>query len=290
MRRLPGRFSVCSPYRLTSRPAFKLVEVILIIAIITILFMLLLPALQKTSGHNQMQIMCKNQLRQLALASQNHHDVNGQYAPGTVAGSANEPNERLSCFAELLPYVERPNVYKSLDRRKSWQAPSNEDAVNKTIKAFLCPSDPLCNRQSPNHTSYVGIAGAGMDAASLLITDARCGIFGYDRTVRLEDVKDGTANTLLFLETRRDNGPWAAGGSATVRGIDTDDDPPVGPDCAFGLHVGRRRGFVGRHKTSAMAAMADSSVRNIGDGTSAEVLAALATIAGSDSDGLRIDW
>ncbi len=290
MRSLPGKSTNSSTYGLSSRPAFKLAELILIIAIIAVVFMILLPALSKTSGHDQMQIMCKNNMHQLALASQGYHDINGQYPPGTVTGSAKEPNERLSCLTELLPYVEQANVYNSLDRRNAWQAPSNKDAVSKPIKAFLCASDPRSGKGPANHTDYVGIAGVGVDAASLPITNPLCGIFGYDRTVRIEDVKDGTANTLLFLETRRDTGPWAAGGTATVRGIDSADEPPIGQDCAFGLHFDEKRWFVSRRRTSAMAATADGSVRAIGDGTSAEVLAALATIAGGDNNGLRIDW
>ncbi len=280
-----GSSPICS-----ARRGFNVVELLLVVAILALLIMLLLPFMAKVSDQNYTVTFCMNSMKQLAMATENYHTVNGHYPPGTVAGSARKPTDRLSCLTELLPYVEAQSVYMSLDRGRSWKAESNKDAVSRPMKVFLCPSYGGSGNEHANHTSYAGIAGAGSDAAYLPISDPRCGIFGYDRTVRVEDVKDGLANTLLFLETRRDTGPWAAGGPATVRGIEPDDEPLIGPGCAFGLHFGEKRWFVGRRKTSAMAAMADGSVHAIGSGTNAEVLAALATIAGSDNNGLWIDW
>jgi type II secretory pathway pseudopilin PulG len=279
-----------SDHQISNRSGLRPIDLIVVIALIVILFALLLPGLQKVRGENDMVLLCKSNLMQIAIATHTYQGPFRHYPPGTIAGSAKDPNERFSCLTELLPLLERYDLYKSLNLKQSWKAPDNKDAVSTPIKTFLCPSDPRGNKPSPNHTNFVGIAGAGADAASLPLRDARCGVFGYDRTVRVDDIKDGTANTLLFLETRRDAGPWAAGGPATVRGIDTEDEPPIGQNCAFGLHVGEKGWLVRRRKTSAMAAMADGSVRQVGDGTSAEVLAALATIAGADNEGLRIDW
>jgi type II secretory pathway pseudopilin PulG len=291
MTTLRGSYGMGACQGPSSRPAFKLVELILVVAIITVVIMLVLPLLQRTSDHDMNRMQCWHNLGQLALASHNYHVAFGHYPPGTVAGSAEEPKKRFSNLTELLPFVEHDQVYKCLDLKQPWQAPANKDGVSKIIKVFLCPADPgLFEKTIHNQSNYVGIAGAGVDAASLPITDARCGIFGYDRTVRVKDVEDGTANTLLILEMRRKTGAWAAGGPATVRGIDPEDDPPIGQDCAFGMHVDASRWVIGRRKTGAMAAMADGSIRRLWDGTSAEVLAALATIAGGDNDGLRIDW
>lgn len=65
------------------------------------------------------------------------------------------------------------------------------------------------------------------------------GVFGYDRTVGPADLTAGTSRTLLASETTRDNGPWTAGGRPTVRGIDPNDVPLLGPGRAFGgLHPG----------------------------------------------------
>jgi hypothetical protein len=222
---------------------------------------------------------CQNNLKQLALACHNYADTHDGALPPGTSGGGSAPEQRFGCFMELLPYIEQDNLYKSLDRAQSWQSAANREAVDKPVKTFCCPSaDP----ERPNHTSYVGIAGDGVDAATLPPNDVRRGFFGYARAVKLKDVSDGISSTLLFLETRRDTGPWAAGGAATVRGIDRDDDPLVGKGGAFGDHTGASRWNFGRVPTRATAAMGDGSVKVVPGSVSADVLAALATIAGGE--------
>ena len=96
----------------------------------------------------------------------------------------------------------------------------------------------------------------GRDAAELPRGDPLAGIFGYDRIVRREDLTAGATQTLLATETARDNGPWTAGGSPTVRGLDPTDAPYIGPGRPFGgmhphglniLRRQRRRLHDGRH-------------------------------------------
>jgi type II secretory pathway pseudopilin PulG len=277
-----------SRLRLSYRWGFTFIELLVIIAIIAVLIGLMLPAVRRVRGAAAIA-QCQNNLKHLALAchvyAPAHHD---RLPPGTLSASAHAPYERLSVFVELLPHVEQQDVYKRLDLKQPWEAPANKDAVSKTIKAFLCPSDERSGEGSPNHTNYVGIAGSGSDAASLPLKHPHSGIFGHDRTVTFADVKDGISNTLLFLETQRETGPWAAGGATTLRGVDEDDSPLIRQGGAFGFHVGTSRWNFGRVPVKANAAMVDGSVRTIPDKVEASVLAALATMAGGET--VTSDW
>jgi len=109
-------------------------------------------------------------------------------------------------------------------------------------------------------------------------------VFGYDRIVRLRDITDGPSNTILLLETVTDIGPWAAGGQATVRGLDPDRRPYLAPDGQFGLKH-RTDTFFRSNPVGSNIAFADGSVRWVLSSVSSETLEALATIAAGDTPG-----
>ena len=134
-------------------------------------------------------------------------------------------------------------------------------------------------------THYVGLVGVGTDAAELPLKHPRAGFFGYTRCLAPGDVTDGLSNTIIAIETAFENGPWAAGGFATVRGVDPDEAPHVGPGRPFGTTHNVQRPFLRTPPTMANAAMGDGATRRISDGISAATLQALATIAGRDQVG-----
>jgi hypothetical protein len=82
-----------------------------------------------------------------------------------------------------------------------------------------CPDDPGYHPQKSSWAlSYIGIAGLGADAPTLAAKHPRSGVFGYDRTTKLDDIIDGTSQTMMLIETTRNHGAWTAGGPSSVRG------------------------------------------------------------------------
>jgi hypothetical protein len=111
--------------------------------------------------------------------------------------------------------------------------------------------------------------------------DARAGVFGDDRHVTFDDVKDGLAQTFAVIETGNKNGPFAFHGPGTVRGLDPDQKPYIGQGGQFGgLHRGDSRW--GSAPLIANAAFLDASVRMLRETTQPHVMEALATIAGGE--------
>ncbi len=101
---------------------------------------------------------------------------------------------------------------------------------------------------------------------TLTAKSPRAGVFGYDRRTTFDEIEDGTSNTAVVMESEHQNGPWARGGVATVRALDTDAKPYTGPGREFGgTHFADSWYGFGRGKYIGFnALMADGSVRMIG--------------------------
>jgi prepilin-type N-terminal cleavage/methylation domain-containing protein len=143
-----------------SRFAFTLVELLAVIAIIGVLVGLLLPAVQ-SAREAARQSQCSNNLKQIGLAFQNHHDARGSLPTANVAtrsfdpwtDSTLGPNWAWGTF--ILPYIEQNEIFVKLNPNRVEPAPAGTNTlvavgasaslaplVQAGIDTYRCPSDP----------------------------------------------------------------------------------------------------------------------------------------------------
>jgi len=200
---------------MSRRTGFTLIELLVVIAIIAILIGLLLPAVQKVrEAANRGK--CLNNLKQLALAAHNYHDINEQFPGGDYLFSTpglSPPTQGYTVFVSLLPFLEQQNIFNVwnfTDPRLNGSTATSPAAL--PLSVLICPSDVITQNPYPAVKpggTFWGITSYGGNGGSQTYTTAASdGMFfavGPATTlglspVRIADVTDGLSNTLLFGE------------------------------------------------------------------------------------------
>ena len=133
---------------------FTLIELLVVIAIIAVLIALLLPAVQQAREAAR-RTQCKNNLKQLGLASANYESTYSRLPSGgkgidfAIGNMYGFPN---SFFTAALPYIDQAPVYNQLNLSLHYSNSvnsTNAAAASTKITAFLCPSNAL-TKADPN--------------------------------------------------------------------------------------------------------------------------------------------
>jgi prepilin-type N-terminal cleavage/methylation domain-containing protein len=150
-----------------TRSGFTLVELLVVIAIIGVLVALLLPAVQ-AAREAARRSQCGNQVRQIALAWQLHHDAQGFFPsagwgyrwtgdPDRGFGASQPGSWAYSC----LPFMEQGALHQ---KGKSASGPAKNDLLAEVAQTpvftFYCPSRRAA--QAYNNADSSGIIAENM--------------------------------------------------------------------------------------------------------------------------------
>jgi prepilin-type N-terminal cleavage/methylation domain-containing protein len=207
--------------RRLGKAGFTLVELLVVIAIIGVLVALLLPAVQ-AAREAARRSSCVNNLKNLSLATHNHHDILNRFPPGCANDKAPFGTHATgagwgsSWKVYLLPYIEQTALHSKwvFDGTSSgYTNANNMPLVNRmTLKIYRCPSSPLPDFYAASHnagsiqmlTSYTGIAGSNLPG-----TTFGSGTHGFtggtgplfaNSTASMASLTDGTSNTFMIGE------------------------------------------------------------------------------------------
>jgi prepilin-type N-terminal cleavage/methylation domain-containing protein len=189
------------------RCGVSLIELLVSIAVISLLTALLLPAVHRAVEVAR-QTQCAGRLRQLGIALSAYHDRFNVFPPGGY-NWARSPPHFYSAQTMLLPMVEYSSLYNQLNfdygmRDTSVEQPAHalRTAVYQRVNTFLCPSDPV--RVTPGNSYRVCV---GQPSQHTRVYDYR-GAFFLFGPVSDADFRDGLSNTAMMSERNTgDNDP-----------------------------------------------------------------------------------
>lgn len=128
-----------------------------------------------------------NNLKQLALAMYNYESTNGKFPPAVLYGP--DGKTPYSWRVALLPFLEQQSLYNRYKFDEPWDGPNNRKLLDE------CPAVLRhLNAEGTRNSSYFALVGPDS-------------IFGVPGGTRIADVTDGTSNTIMFVEAKRDI-PW----------------------------------------------------------------------------------
>jgi prepilin-type N-terminal cleavage/methylation domain-containing protein/prepilin-type processing-associated H-X9-DG protein len=130
------------------RQGFTLIELLVVIAIIGVLIALLLPAVQ-AAREAARRSQCTNNLKQIALAASNYHDVNGSFPGGSYSPNV-KPGfwhfaQNFSSFVRMLPYTEQSPMFNAVNLGNNYGSYTNVTIAGVRLAVLTCPSDTSNN-------------------------------------------------------------------------------------------------------------------------------------------------
>lgn len=199
-----------------SRPAFTLVELLVVVAIIGILVGLLLPAVQ-AAREAARRMECGNQLMQVGVALHNYEMAHQQLPPGTQ--DAKGPIVHVaagyhhSWLVQILPMLDERVAFEMVDFKQSIYSKANFPVRAYTIDILECPSS-----WGADYGPYSNYAGVH-DSREVPIDEDNNGVLFLNSRVQFEDVFDGLAHTLFVSEKPVDvtDLGWSSGTRASLR-------------------------------------------------------------------------
>jgi len=212
------------------------------------------------------RMQCTGYMKQLALALHNYHDKYKSFPPAYTVDQSGKPLHSWRVL--ILPFIEHKGIYDKIRLDEPWDSEYNSQFHSLEMNRFHCPSDKQRGARSHLGKPFSKLHRDELNCNYSVVIGEQT-IFPGSRHVAINQIKDGTSNTILVVER-----------IFPVCWMDptheiTFDDACLGVNVSiYGLGSG--------HKGGCNAALADGSVHFISETIEPETLKAALTKAGGE--------
>jgi hypothetical protein len=203
-----------------------------------------------------------NNLKEIGVDIYNYHDKN-EHIPfgGTILDDGQLGHGWMT---QILPYLEKQELYEKIDFSKSWNDPVNAPVFRERIK-------------SPFESPYFGRLPETeqIDQNGFVKTDyaANQFVLPVGKSLHFDDITDGTSDTILAGETVQNLRAW--GSPLNAR------DPKLGINKS-------PYGFGSKHVKGMNFVLCDGAVKFFSENTDSKILEAFATPNGNEPESKEV--
>jgi prepilin-type processing-associated H-X9-DG protein len=192
---------------------------------------------------------CTSNLKQIGLAIPSYYRAYGSFPPAYSKGPDGKP--LLSWRVHILPFLEQRSLYDEFHKDEPWDSEHNRTLISRMPAVYHCPSGSSTTAKE-GKTSYLAPRGPAT-------------MFPGAEAVKIQDVKDGTSNTILVVD---------ASDAAAVTWTKPDDW-----DISVEL---KAQSLFGHHPKGTNVGFADGNVRFVKETITPKVLHNLTTRNGEE--------
>lgn len=241
--------------------AFTLVELLIVIAIISVFVALLLPAVN-VAREAARRTQCSNHLRQIGIGLSNHETAHGAFPIGCLECDfrLSPPRRQIAWTVSLLPFMEYQSLGDQFDWQYAYRHEANRYVVSHVIPELLCPSTTTTDRAGPTtgdingngvwepgddmaYTDYGGLFGVSYPTPQIL--PSHLGVMVYEEAITARQITDGLSQTAIVGEcTGRDfsqQSEWSNGQNIfdqrSHQGVNVTQDNELWSDHPGGVQV-----------------------------------------------------
>jgi hypothetical protein len=239
-----------------------------VLSLVVILICLVLvgePIFLTMERHDVRQAICRSNMHTIAQALIGYHSMFKCFPPAYMADSQGKPMHSWRVL--ILPFLDRPDLYGMYKFNEPWDGRGNGKLG--ALKVFVCPSDRSAD---PNHINYFAVVGPQT-------------VWPGNESCALDEIKDGTADTIMLVETANSDIQWSEPRDLTLEDVLQGVNPPPGKGLTS-YHT-LSPGFFYEDETVVNVAFVNGQQSVLYQNISPEKLKALLTKAGGDDADLK---